>query len=201
MSTGGDLPLSRELAIRCVLGHVKATDVSVSSLGGNSREVYMVYKESGADIGRNFFCIGAMGHTFALACGIAMGFSSGRVFCIDGDGSFLMHIGNNAVLAGMSQRKVIHVVMYNGLHSSTGQHPLMIKRDNFLTVAEGLPYELKFLVNNMDGLERACKSADRNTLIVVAVNDSVSKDLPRPTESSQELKEVFMHSISALSKS
>lgn len=193
------LPLSRELAIRCILRHVKPTDITVSSLGGNSREVYMVFKESGVAMGRNFFCIGAMGHTSALACGIAMGFSLGRVFCIDGDGSFLMHVGNSAVLANVSQRNVIHIVIYNGVHSSTGSHSLMIERDSFLALAEGLPYRQKFLVDSAEGLERACQSAGGNALIVVAVNDSVRKHLPRPTESPQELKQIFMKYI-ALSK-
>lgn len=196
MSSTSDLPLSRELAIRCLLGHIKTTDVSVSSLGGNSRELYMIRKERGEALGRNFFCIGAMGHTFGLAYGIAMGFSSGRVFCIDGDGSFLMHVGNNAILGGISRPNVVHVVIYNGLHSSTGNHPLMIGRESFLAAVEGLPYEQTFLVDNEEGLSKACgESGGKSTLIVVAVNNSVAKNLPRPSESLQDLKNIFMKSF------
>jgi phosphonopyruvate decarboxylase len=189
------LPLSRELAIRCLLGNIKNTDVVVSSLGGNSRELYMIRKESGEAIGRDFFCIGAMGHTFALAYGITMGSSSRRVFCIDGDGSFLMHVGNNAVLAGVSYPNVIHVVIYNGIHSSTGNQPLMIGRDDFLAMAEGLTYKQKLFVDNAEGLIKACESAIKSTLIIVAVNDSVRKNLPRPSESPRELKSIFMKSF------
>ncbi len=68
-----------------------------------------------------------------------MGFSSGRLFCIDGDGSFLMHVGNNAILAGVSHHNVIHVVIYNCMHSSIRKH-LDAKR-RFLAMAEGLPYK------------------------------------------------------------
>ena len=186
-----DLPLSRELAIRCLVEHLKSTDVTVSSLGGNSRELYMIHKENGESMGRTFFCIGAMGHAFALACGITMGFSSGRVFCIDGDGSFLMHAGSNAILAGVSHPNVIHVVIYNGIHSSTGNHPLMIRRDDFLAMAEGLPYKQKFLVNNAEGLKRACESTRGGALVIVEVNDLVRKNLPRPSESPREVKEKF----------
>jgi phosphonopyruvate decarboxylase len=194
-SSETDLPLSRELAIRCLLGEIKSTDISVSSLGGNSCELYMIRKESGESIGRNFFCIGAMGHAFTLACGITMGFSSGRVFCIDGDGSFLMHVGNNAVLAGISHPNVIHVVIYNGVHSSTGNQSLTIRKDHFLAMAEGLPYQQKFLVDNAEGLKKACESASKSTLIIVVVNDSVQKNLPRPSETPQELKDIFMKSF------
>ena len=81
-----------DLAIRCLLGDMQRNDVSVSSVCGNSRE-------RGESIGRNFFSIGAIGYTSAIAYGVATGFTSGRVLCIHGDGSFLMHAGNNAMLA------------------------------------------------------------------------------------------------------
>ena len=197
MSFAPDLQLSRELAIRHVLRYIKPTDVSVSSLGGNSRELYMIRREKGESIGRNFFCIGGMGHAFALAHGIAMGFSSGRVFCIDGDGSFLMHIGNNAILAGISDPNpnVIHVVIYNSVYSSTGSQPLMITRDGFLALADGLSYKQKLFVDNAEGLEKACETAKPGSLIVVVVNDEVQKSLPRPSETSQELKDLFIESF------
>ena len=195
VSPTSGLPLSRELAIRCLLRHLKDRDVTVSSLGGNSRELFMILKERGESMARNFFCIGAMGHAFAHACGITVGFSSGRVFCIDGDGSFLMHIGNNAVLTGVLHPKVIHVVIYNGTHSSTGNHPLMISKDNFLAIAESMPHKKKFLVNTAEGLGRACEAAGDSTLVIVCVNDFVRKDLPRPSQTPQESKNAFMEHL------
>ena len=192
MSSTSHRPLSRELAIRCLLGEIQPTDVSISSVGGNSRELYMILKETGKSLGHNFFSIGAMGHTFAIAFGVAMGFSSGRVFCIDGDGSFLMHVGNNAVLAGLAPPNIIHLVMWNGIHCSTGSQPLPITKENFLAMAEGLPYQQKFFVDTAEGLKKACKSASKTTLIVVIVNDTVSETLPRPSESARTLKNMFM---------
>ena len=79
MSSASDLPLSRELAVRCLLGQMKDTDVPVSAVGFTSREVYMIRKENGQPIGRNLFSIGAMGHTFTLAYGVTMG-----IFCRPG---------------------------------------------------------------------------------------------------------------------
>ena len=195
MSSASELPLSRELTIRCLLGQMRDTDISVSSVGGNSRELYMIRKERGETIGRNFYSIGAMGHTFALAYGVKMGFSSGRVFCIDGDGSFLMHVGNNAVLAGQSSPNLIHVVIYNGIHCSTGSQALPISKDHFLSMAEGLPYRQKFFVDTQEGLQKACESTSQSTLIVVVVNDVVSKTLPRPSENPYTMRDLFVNSI------
>ncbi|KAL3965183.1 hypothetical protein ACCO45_002187 [Purpureocillium lilacinum] len=159
-TSNSDLQLSRELVVRRVLAHMTETDVSVSSLGGTSRELYMVRKEKGEPLSSNFFCLGAMGHSFAVANGIRLRPSSGKVFCIDGDGSFIMHLGNNAVLADISQPDLVHVVVFNGVHSSTGSQPLTISRDAFLAAANGLSYERKFFVDNIEDLDRAVSLLD-----------------------------------------
>ncbi|KAG6302762.1 hypothetical protein E4U45_002625 [Claviceps purpurea] len=189
------LPLSRKDAIRCIMGQMAAQDLSVSSLGGNTREYYMLCKEMNRPINRNFFCLGAMGHAYALSYGVSMGFSSGRIFCIDGDGSFLMHAGNNVLLAGTAPSNLIHIVIYNGVHASTGNHPVAIRRENLVSLARGLPYEQKFFVDDAEGLENACKCAKGSTLVIVAVNRLLQKDLPAPSESPHELKNVFMRSL------
>ena len=190
-----ELPLSRETAIRCVLQQVRKTDIMVCSLGGATRELYMIRKEKGESMSTDFMCIGAMGHTFALAHGIAMGSSSRRVLCIDGDGSFLMHVGNNAVLADISRHDVVHVIMYNGTYGSTGDQPLMLSKTNFIAMAEGLPYQQKILVDRAEMLEKACASAQANSLIIVTVNTSVREGLPRPSGTPRMWKDAFMGSL------
>jgi phosphonopyruvate decarboxylase len=190
-----NLPLAREGAIRCVLGQITPSDASISSLGGNSRELYMIRKMAKDSIARNFFCIGAMGHAYALAFGVAMKFTSGRVFCVDGDGSFMMHAGNNAILAGISPPNLIHIVIYNGVHASTGNHPLTTQWDNIVSLVQGLPYRQKFFVDDAEGLEKACSVSNESTIIVVAVNAHSKRGLAAPSESPQELKTMFMRSL------
>lgn len=189
------LPLSREGAIRCLIDQMDQGDVSVSSLGGNCREYYMIRKQKNQSIARNFFCIGGMGHVFAISYGVSMGFTSGRIFCIDGEGSFLMHAGNNAVLAGISPPNIIHIVIYNGVYASTGNHPVTIRRENLVSLARGFPYEQKFFVDDVEGLEKACRASQGSTLIIVAVNGSTQSNLPAPSETPHELKKLFMKSL------
>lgn len=189
------LPLSRERAIRCVIDQMAQRDVSVSSLGGNSREYYMIRKKMNQPVGRNFFCIGAMGHVYALSYGVSIGFKSGRIFCIDGEGSFLMHAGNTALLAGISPPNLIHIIIYNGVYASTGNHPVAIRRENLVSLARGLPYEQKFFVDDLEGLRNACQASRGSTLIIVAVNGSAQSNLPSPSEPLYELKNLFMKSL------
>jgi phosphonopyruvate decarboxylase len=192
--------ISRESAIESILGALKPNDLSVSSLGGNSRELWMLQKNKGQSIARNFFCIGGMGHAYALAQGVSNGCRTNRVVCIDGDGSFMMHLGNNAILAPLPDQRVVHVVIYNGKYSSTGNQPLMIRRGEFLALVEGLPYERKFIVDTAEGVTKALRSVDRSALIVVTVNGDERKLLPRPTETPVEQKDAFMKTFGPGSK-
>ncbi|OTB00684.1 hypothetical protein M426DRAFT_26289 [Hypoxylon sp. CI-4A] len=191
-SADAELPLSREHAIRVLLKQFYPNDVSVSSVGGNSREIYMVRKENGEDLSRSFLSIGAMGHTYPLAFGVQIGHPSGRVFCIEGDGSFLMHVGNSAVLAAEAPSSLIHVVIHNGIHCSTGNQLIPTNTTNLLSLASGLPYKQKFFVDTAEGLLQALEWAEKSTLIVVVVNQAVSKTLPRPSEHPFELRDAFM---------
>ncbi len=163
-------------------------DVTVSSVGGNSREIYMIRKENNEDLSRNFLSIGAMGHTYPLAFGVQIGHPSGRVICIEGDGSFLMHVSNAAVLAAEAPSSLIHVVIHNGMHCSTGGQAIPINTDNLLSLASSLPYKQKFFVDTAEGLVQAFEWAEKSTLIVVVVNQSVQKTLPRPSEHPYELR-------------
>ena len=194
-SAEADLPMSREHAIRCVLKRLYKDDVTVSSVGGNSREIYMIRKENGEDLSRNFLSIGAMGHTYPLAYGVQIGHPSGRVFCIEGDGSFLMHVSNTAVLAAGAPSNLIHVVIHNGIHCSTGSQPIPINTENLLSLAGSLPYKQKFFVDTTEGLIQACEWAEKSTLIVVVVNQSVKKTLPRPSENPYELRDSYISSF------
>lgn len=203
------LPLKRESVVRSVLGRLQPKDIMVSSLGGTSRETYMVLQEQNRPISRVFFVLGAMGHAFGVASGIRLGQDPALapvVYCLDGDGSFLMHVGNNAVLADVGPRGLVHVVVHNGVHSSTGDQPLSLRLGSYLDLAEGLAYTFKFFVDTSEALERALALATAaatpgdgksvvNSLIVVLVGPGQSSALPRPKENAKQLKDLFVESL------
>ncbi|KAI0195506.1 thiamine pyrophosphate enzyme, N-terminal TPP binding domain-containing protein [Astrocystis sublimbata] len=194
------LPLTREMVVRSVVERRQSNDIVVSSLGGTSRELYMVLQEQGKAIGREFFVLGAMGHAFGVASGIRLGQSPSQaplVYCVDGDGSFLMHAGNNAVLADVGPTGMVHVVVYNGVHSSTGNQPLSLRLEAYLNLARGMAYTHKFFVDTTQGLDRALDLAESaaTILVLVLVGPGQSANLPRPTETAEQLKDLFMQSL------
>lgn len=198
LSAGPEPCLSRETAIRNVLRHMGSNDISISSVGHVSREIYMICNENGKDLSRHFLSIGAMGHAYPIAFGVTRGYGcdDDRVYCIEGDGSFIMHVGNTAVLAAKAPAHLVHVVIYNGIHGSTGGQPLPVSKSDFLSLVSGLPYRQKYFVNNEEALQKALQSASENAVIVVVVNDQVRKVLPRPSETAFELRDKFMTFIS-----
>ncbi|KAI1322388.1 thiamine pyrophosphate enzyme, N-terminal TPP binding domain-containing protein [Xylariaceae sp. FL0255] len=212
------LPLTREMVVRSVLEQRQSKDIVISALGGTSREVYMVLREKEQPISRIFFVLGAMGHSYGVANGVRLGQSPEQapiVYCIEGDGSFLMHAGNTAVLADVGPRGLVHVVVYNGVHSSTGNQPLSIGLMGFLNLAKGLNYNHTFLVDSAQALDQALglaaaaatkrplngesvgsgEASGANILIVVLVGPGQSASLPRPVETAEHLKNLFMQSL------
>merc|ERR1712118_309258 len=105
-------------AIGEIVSYFKGADSSavfVGTTGFLSRELYEMRDEHGEGHGRDFLCVGNMGHASALAHGIALSQPSRTVVCLDGDGAALMHMGNMAVAAsGASLPNLVHVVVNNG---------------------------------------------------------------------------------------
>lgn len=135
-------------------------------------------------IARNFFCIGAMDHVYALSYAASMGFTSGRIFCIDGEGSFVMHAGNTALLAGASPPNIIHIVIYDGVYASTGNHTVTIRRENMASLARGFP--------RAEVLCRRCERSRKgmpglqSTLIIVTVYSSTQSNLQATSQNPHE---------------
>lgn len=44
----------------------------------------------------DFYCLGARGHISSIALGVAVSKPSKTVYCIDGDGSVILHMGGLA---------------------------------------------------------------------------------------------------------
>lgn len=68
-----------------------------------------------------------MGHSSSIALAIAMNKPASRVWCIDGDGSVLMHMGSMAVMGANKPSNLIHIVINNGAHETVGGMPTVAK--------------------------------------------------------------------------
>ena len=101
---------------------VKASgeDPIVSTTGKASRELFETRVANGQSHKYDFLTVGSMGHSSSIALGVAINKPEQRIWCVDGDGAVLMHMGSMAVLGANNPKNLIHVVINNGAHETVG---------------------------------------------------------------------------------
>ena len=190
-----DLTLSREEAIQTVAASLGAQDVIVSTTGMISRELFEYRTARGESHERDFLTVGSMGHASQIALGIALEKPGRRVWCFDGDGAVIMHMGGMAIVAEKAPRNYVHVVFNNGAHDSVGGQPTVGLDIDLCSVAKALGYKAAFSADNKDDLDvllREVKHVDGPLLIQVRVKKGNRQDLGRPSTTPVQNKEALM---------
>ena len=191
-----DLTFSREEAIQTVASSIGNTDVIVSTTGMISRELFEYRTLCQQSHERDFLTVGSMGHASQIALGIALAKPGRRVWCFDGDGAVLMHMGGMAILASKQPRNLIHVVFNNGAHDSVGGQPTVGLSVDLPKIADAVGYRQTFSVSDKGSLQRVLstvKELSGPVLLQVCVKKGNRKDLGRPTTTPIENKEAFMN--------
>lgn len=181
-----------------IIRHIAAasgTDPIVSTTGKASRELFEIREANGQGHDTDFLTVGSMGHCSSIALGIALQKTERKIWCIDGDGAALMHMGAMAVIGANKPKNMIHVVINNGAHETVGGMPTGADEIDIVGVATACGYPNAVRVNGYDELDMELKNAkERNelTLIEVLCGIGAREDLGRPTTSALENKERFM---------
>lgn len=189
------LTLSREEAIRTVASTIEDKACIVSTTGMISRELFEARTAWNQGHERDFLTVGSMGHASQIALGIALQKPERRVYCFDGDGASIMHMGNMAITASMKCKNYVHVVFNNGAHDSVGGQPTVGLQIDLCTVAKALGYESACSVENLEDLHttlRQLKDAEGPVFLQVCVKKGNRKDLGRPTTTPIQNKEALM---------
>ena len=186
-----------------VIGHVaKAAgeDPIISTTGKISRELFEYRTNNGLSHKYDFLTVGSMGHCSSIALGIAINKPDLKVWCIDGDGAVLMHMGAMAVIGSSKPSNMIHVVINNGAHETVGGIPTVASDSsvNIRDVALACGYPYAASVDNFEDLDRelaAAKTRGVLSLIEVKCKLGARDDLGRPTTTALENKKLFMEYI------
>lgn len=194
-----DLTMSREEAIQTVASVLGDKDVIVSTTGMISRELfeYRTAKNEGHE--RDFLTVGSMGHASQIALGISLAKPDRKVWCFDGDGATIMHMGSLAIVASKQPKNYIHVVFNNGAHDSVGGQPTVGLNIDLPRIARAVDYKHTFSVSTKEDLVdilNDVKANDGPTLLEIKVKKGNRKDLGRPTTTPIENKEALMAFLS-----
>lgn len=190
--------MNREEIIKRIIGTAK-DDLFVSTTGKTSRELFEVRENNSQGHDHDFLTVGSMGHSSSIALGIALQRPEKRVWCIDGDGAVLMHMGAMAVIGSQKPKNMIHVVVNNEAHESVGGLPTAAEAIKLPQIAEGCGYSYSISVENMEQLDRALleiKKKEGPIFIEVKCAIGARENLGRPTSSPYENKKSFMKKMS-----
>lgn len=194
-----DFAMSREEAIQTVTAALGESNCIVSSTGMISRELFEYRVAMGQGHERDFLTVGSMGHASQIALGIAMAQPGRRVWCFDGDGAVIMHMGSMGIAASKAPKNFVHVVFNNGAHDSVGGQPTIGLKIDLPGVAKAVGYPHAYSVSTKEELEQLLSSSsthetscDGPVFIEIRVRKGNRKDLGRPTTTPIENKEAFM---------
>ena len=189
--------MRREEIIRRIAA-VSGDDPIVSTTGKASRELFEIREASGQGHGNDFLTVGSMGHASSIALGIALQKPEQRIWCIDGDGAALMHMGAMAVIGANRPKNLIHIVVNNGAHETVGGMPTVAEQADLTAVAKACGYPSAVCADGPEALEAAlaqAKAAGELCFIEVKCAIGAREDLGRPTTTARENKERFMERL------
>lgn len=189
--------LTREESIKKILESA-GEDIIVATTGKAGREVFMLRDLSGESHSKDFLTVGSMGHCSSIALGIALNCPQKNIWCIDGDGAFLMHMGAAAVIGACSPKNFIHIVINNSAHESVGGMPTVAKNLDLISIAKACNYKNIFSADNMQILEKILnelKTAEKPAFVEIKSAIGSRKDLGRPTISPLENKIAFCQTL------
>lgn len=187
--------MSREEAIEKIILNAPANAAFVSTTGMASRELYELREKHGENHSRDFLTVGSMGHASQIALGIALSKSDKTVFCIDGDGAAIMHLGALTTVGTQKPKNMIHIVLNNGAHDSVGGQPTAGRKIDLCAAACACGYAHAVRVDTAEELQSAVKNAQSFSapvFIEVYVSKGSRPDLGRPKSSPIENKKAFM---------
>lgn len=200
MKYTNDNIMVREEIIQHIV-NVSGEDPIISTTGKASRELFETRSANGQSHKFDFLTVGSMGHSSSIALGVAINKPNTRIWCVDGDGSVLMHMGSMAVLGSNAPKNMVHVLINNGAHETVGGMPTVAAKIDFVAVAKACGYPYATSVDTFEDLDKELETVKlRGELSFIEVKCSIGArdNLGRPTTTALENKENFMEYLKTL---
>lgn len=190
--------LNRETALLSVVNNLQEEDIVVSTTGMSSRELFEIRAQKEMGHHRDFLTVGSMGHCSQIALGIAMEKQQRTVYCIDGDGAVLMHMGSLAIIGNQTCSNYKHIVLNNGAHDSVGGQPTVGFSIDLPAIAKACGYKEAKRAVNQNEIEQGMQwllEVEGPAMLEIQVHKGARKDLGRPTRTPIENKMDLMENL------
>mgnify|MGYP006141145765 FL=1 len=185
--------LNKELFLKTLLHTIEKNTKIISSTGYNSRELMYLRDKYKIKNSSDFYMVGGMGHTSSVALGYSL-FSKKKTICIDGDGSFLMHLGSIKTAGTFANTNLKYILLNNNSHDSVGGQNTHINDIDLEKLSKSLGFKKFFSINDDKNMKKKIQNflkGNSLNFLEVKVSNSKIKKLPRPTDLIK-IKKIFM---------
>jgi len=176
--------LDKELFLKTLLQNLSNKTKVISSTGYNSRELMYLRKKFQIKKGKDFYMVGGMGHTSSVALGYSMNNKNDTV-CIDGDGSFLMHLGSIKSAGTFAGKNYKYILLNNNTHDSVGGQDTYANKINLEKLSKSLGFKKYYCIKNSKNLKKNILNfllSKKLSFLEVKIANSKTKNLPRPKD-------------------
>jgi phosphonopyruvate decarboxylase len=166
--------------------------VLIATTGYTGRELYAI-----ADRPNQLYMVGSMGCAPSLALGLSLARPELQVVVIDGDGASLMRMGNLATIGAYGMNNLVHVLLDNEIHESTGGQATVSAGMSFAGVASACGYPVVMEGDDLTLLDElfARKNETGPRFLQLKTRPGVPADLPRPTVTPEQVTARLMAHI------
>ncbi len=189
-----ELPTRRE-TLKVLTDLSDNNTILLATTGKTGRELFEV-----ADKPNHLYMVGSMGCISSMALGLALTRPDKKVIAIDGDGSLIMRMGALTTNAYYQPANLLHIVLDNNTHDSTGGQATVSHNIDFVEQAASVCYPTALSVSGLEELSKAILKWQMGgdlTLIHLKIAKGSTKDLGRPTMKPHEVKTRLMNFIKA----
>lgn len=184
--------LTRERSLEVVLDKLHSDEYVVSTTGKTSREIFEIRERKGQGHANDFLTVGSMGHTASIAYGLSIG-TDKNVYCIDGDGSFLMHMGGLAVIAYNCKSNFKYIMINNGAHESVGGQSTVAFSIDVEKILSGMGFKNIYIAKTEDDIIHGMEllaNEELNALIIYTKQgsrDNLGRPVTTPVKNKNDL--------------
>jgi phosphonopyruvate decarboxylase len=190
---GARRPSRREALQRIAALVPERAGVLIATTGHTGRELYAL-----GDRPHQFYLVGSMGCASSLALGLALARPALRVIVLDGDGAALMRMGNLATIGAYRPPNLVHVLLDNEAHGSTGGQATVSAGFSFASVAAACGYPSVWEGDELSLLDEALGPTQGPVFVHLKIASGTPAGLPRPSLSPVEARRRFMAHIGSL---
>ncbi|MBB6669651.1 phosphonopyruvate decarboxylase [Cohnella nanjingensis] len=177
---------TRFAALKAINALKDCHTVQLATTGKTGRELYEI-----EDAENNLYMVGSMGCISSLGLGLALSQPKKDIVVIDGDGSLLMRMGSLATNGYYHPPNMVHILLDNNAHESTGGQSTVSHHIDFIEIAASCGYAKSLYTHSLEELEASLKEWKQSkglTFIYLKIDKQSKDQLTRPHIKPHEVK-------------